>query len=153
MTEYQANSISEISKDDELEFQNHIYSSAVSDVVEITAFLDKNRVGYARLNKDKAGNVWTISEWFVSDCFQHKGYGRRILDAALTKMFEMFGEPFEIQYVWNGQNEYVFEWLKKNFTPISTCPIAIQKTQSDDDWSSHIYKLQKEKVLKYFELN
>lgn len=120
--------------------------------IEIDADVDGVRVGYSRLSVDKVANVWTISEWFVNGDYQNKGYGRTILFTALNELYSMYGMPFEIQYVWNGQNMYVYEWLSKYFKPVSECPIAIQKVASDDDWDSHIYKIDRDKVLQYFNI-
>lgn len=135
----------------ELCLKKHVSNNGRS--VEIDADVDGVRVGYSRLSVDKISNVWTISEWFVNSNYQNKGYGRTILFTALNELYTLYGLPFEIQYVWNGQNMYVYEWLKKYFKPISGCPIAIQKIASDDDWDSHIYKIDRDKVLKYFNIN
>lgn len=35
---------------------------------------------------------------------------------------------------------------------VCNCPIAVQKTQTGDDWDSHIYTLNKNKVLDYFKV-
>lgn len=121
--------------------------------IEIDADVNGIRVGYSRLSVDQTSNVWTISEWFVNSDYQNKGYGRTILFTALSELYNMYGLPFEIQYVWNGQNMYVYEWLSKYFRPISGCPIAIQKVASDDDWDSHIYKIDRDKVLSYFDIH
>lgn len=120
--------------------------------IEIDGIVEGERVGYSRLSIDKTSNVWTISEWFVNSNQQNKGYGRTILFTALSELYNMYGLPFEIQYVWNGQNMYVYEWLSKYFKPVSECPIAIQKIASDDDWDSHIYKIDRDKVLSYFNI-
>ena len=60
------------------------------------------------------------------------------------------GAPDTVEYIWNGANQYVFDWLEENFGALSKCPIAVQKYASDDDWKSHIYILNREKFLKYF---
>lgn len=120
--------------------------------VEIDAEVDGVRVGYSRLSVDKLANVWTISEWFVNGEYQNRGYGRTLMYTALSELYSMYGKPFEIQYVWNGQNMYVYDWLSRYFMPVSECPIAIQKVASDDDWDSHIYKIDRDKVLSYFNI-
>lgn len=58
-------------------------------------------------------------------------------------------ERYEKYLSWNGLNQYVYDWLEKNFDAVCNCPLAVQKTQSDDDWSSHIYTLDKDKVLEF----
>ena len=97
-------------------------------------------------------NVWTISEWFIDKTLQGKGIGRALLRSTLEYLYNVLGEPLKIEYIWNGQNEYVLEWLTRNFEPISKCPLSVQKTQTEDDWESHVYVLDKNKVLKYFRL-
>jgi len=136
---------------DELKMKKSITNNG--RCIEIDAEADGVRVGYSRLSVDRISNVWTISEWFVNSNYQNKGYGRTILFTALNELYAQYGLPFEIQYVWNGQNMYVYEWLKKYFRPVSECPIAVQKVASDDDWDSHIYKIDRDKVLSYFNIN
>jgi hypothetical protein len=60
-----------------------------------------------------------------------------------------FDIPNHIEYIWNGQNQYVYDWLVKNFDAVCECPIAVQKTQPGDDWDSHIYELDCNKVLSF----
>ena len=64
----------------------------------------------------------------------------------------MTSKPDKIEYIWNGANQYVYDWMTHHFDPISKCPIAVQKYASEDDWDSHVYILNVEKVLKYFEI-
>lgn len=42
-----------------------------------------------------------------------------------------------------------YDWLVKNFDAVCECPIAVQKTQPGDDWDSHIYELDCNKVLRF----
>ena len=67
-------------------------------------------------------------------------------------MKRIYGLPKEVDYVWNGSNDYVIEWLNKHFGAISKCPIAVQKNSFDDDWDSHVYVLNRVKFLNYFQL-
>lgn len=106
---------------------------------------------YISINKDE--QLWRISSWFTKSGFMNKGYGRETLKHALDYCMDKYGIPATIQYTWNGANPYVLEWLERHFDAVCTCPIAVQKTQPDDDWNSHIYELNKEKVLKYFDLS
>ena len=98
-------------------------------------------------------NVWTISAWYTLKDFLHQGYGSITLKNTVQEMYTRFGTPAKIEYVWNGANDYVYNWLSKNFGAISKCPIAVQKYANDDDWDSHIYTLNLEKFLNYFDLN
>lgn len=93
---------------------------------------------------------WTISSWFTENKFKYQGIGKRTMGRLFTYCIIKYGIPTNVEYIWNGKNEYVLEWLERNFDAICTCPIAVQKTQADDDWSSHIYVLNTHKILKYF---
>lgn len=99
-----------------------------------------------------SNSTWTISSWYTDKKHLNKGIGTKTLKHLLKYLYKVFGTPKCVEYIWNGANEYVYEWMENNFGAISKCPIAVQKTQSDDDWSSHIYCLNVEKVIKYFEL-
>lgn len=79
----------------------------------------------------------------------YRTIGTDILKHGLQNMAQIFGLPDHIEYIWNGLNQYVYDWLEKNFDAVCNCPLAVQKTQSDDDWSSHIYTLDKDKVLEF----
>ena len=95
-------------------------------------------------------NTWTITAWFTNNEYKNQGYGTAVLRALTNYLNNLFGKPESVEYVWNGDNEYVYDWLTNNFDPISKCPIAVQKTANDDDWDSHIYYLNTEKFLNYF---
>lgn len=102
------------------------------------------------LTKDK--DEWTIFKWSTQDKFQHAGYGRFAMQELLKYCVNIYGMPKSIKYIWNGQNNYVGEWLVKHFDAICCCPLSILKNNCDDDWESHIYMLDKEKVLEYFDI-
>ena len=116
-------------------------------------------VTYAKYNGEAIGHCsisansnkdWMISEWFVDDNFQKQGIGRELFKRSCECLVENFGYPDKIEYIWNGTNQYVFDWLQKNFAPVSMCPISVQKYSSDDDWLSHVYALDKDTFLEYF---
>lgn len=96
------------------------------------------------------GKTWTISSWYTDNKYLNKGIGSKTLKYLLRYLYEKFGVPDCVEYIWNGTNDYVYEWMKSHFGAISKCPIAVQKTQCEDDWDSHIYYLNVEKVLDYF---
>ena len=98
------------------------------------------------------GNTWTISSWYTSKNYKHQGIGKKTLQTALVKVYSITSKPDKIEYIWNGANQYVYDWMIHHFDPISKCPIAVQKYASEDDWDSHVYILNVEKVLKYFEI-
>lgn len=113
-------------------------------------FIDK--VCVSRCVIDVVDNIWTISSWYTTKGYGNKGYGTKTMQYLLKYIFAINGAPNRIEYIWNGSNLYVFDWLDSNFGAISKCPIAIQKTQSDDDWDSHIYYLNTNKFMRYFNL-
>lgn len=102
------------------------------------------------ISVNKISGTWNITLWHTREGFKHKGYGKRAMQEALWYCKKSYGMPSHIQYTWNGANEYVLTWLEQNFNAVCTCPIAVQKNESADDWSSHIYELDRDKVFLYF---
>lgn len=98
----------------------------------------------------ETGKQWTISSWFVKEEYQRIGIGKNALQYVLNYLYRQFGLPKQICYIWNGANQFVYNWMEKHFEPKCCCPLAVQKTQSEDDWLSHIYELDVKKVLQYF---
>lgn len=90
----------------------------------------------------------SISSWFTCEKYMNNGAGKATLKEAILYVIDLYGRPSKIEYAWNGENEYVGEWLQK-FDAECNCPIAVQKTQADDDWDSHVYDLNVEKFLVY----
>ena len=120
------------------------------DHVECEALLESQRVCFCKVNIDTAGHTWTIASWFTNENLQGQGIGKQTLARVLSKLYGITGTPKEIEYIWNGTNDYVLEWMERHFDAKCSCPIAVQKKQADDDWESHIYKLNVAKVLDYF---
>ena len=112
--------------------------------------IEGKQVGECSINVN--GKTWTIASWFVKDEYQNRGYGRKMLKACMVEILKSNPYPNRIEYVWNGENYYVFNWLESNFAPVSMCPLSVRKYANDDDWESHIYLLDVDKVLEYFEL-
>lgn len=112
---------------------------------------DGDTIGHCSISVDKSNN-WMISEWFVDSGFQKQGIGRELFKQNCAHLVENFGYPNKIEYIWNGTNQYVFDWLQENFAPVSMCPISVQKYSSGDDWLSHVYSLDKDAFLKYFDV-
>ena len=94
--------------------------------------------------------TWTISSWYTAKDKKNNGYGKHVLRTAMQHAYGKTDCPDKIEYIWNGANQYVYDWMEKHFEPISRCPLAVQKYTSCDDWESHIYILNVEKVLEYF---
>ncbi len=104
------------------------------------------------ISVDAKEGKWEITSWFTRDGFKKKGLGKDAMYNVLHFCKSQYGVPSVIQYVWNGANTYVMDWLEKNFDAVCTCPIVVLKTQPGDSPDAHIYELNKDKVLKYFGL-
>ena len=101
---------------------------------------------------DDTHTVWSITVWRTHPAFHQKGYGKFALRATIMLLLATYGVPEKIEYIWNGANAYVLDWMKRHFDPVSKLPIAVQKYEAADDWDAHIYILNKQKVLRYFNL-
>lgn len=121
-------------------------------IVECKAFLDYEEICFCKVNTDSDEESWTISSWFTNENMQGKGIGKKTLANVLLALYLKNGTPKKIQYIWNGTNKYVLEWMERHFDAECSCPVAVLKLQADDDWESHIYNLDVDKVLKYFEI-
>lgn len=113
---------------------------------------DEEEISMCEIDVDETTRSWNIIYWFTYKGLGNRGFGKMVLGEALRRCMEKYGSPASIRYTWNGANAYVLEWIERHFDAVCTCPIAVQKTQAEDDWDSHIYELDKEKVLKYFEI-
>lgn len=122
----------------------------LNEIHKCIATLDSIQVCKCQINANV--NTWTISAWYTDKNYLNQGIGTKTLTYLLKFLYDKLGMPKNIEYIWNGANEYVYEWIEKNFDAVSNCPIAVQKTQCEDDWNSHIYNLNVEKVIKYFKL-
>ena len=129
--------------------ENDIFTT-ISFVEEDTDHTDK--LCECKIDVSPETKTWTISSWYTTDGHKHHGYGKLTLQECLDSISEVYGVPDRVEYIWNGANQYVFDWLEENFGAISKCPIAVQKYATDDDWESHIYILNREKFLDYFHL-
>lgn len=94
---------------------------------------------------------WVISAWYTEDGYKHRGYGKEVLTKTLRRLAKKHVLR-KIEYVWNGKNDYVYDWLKTHFNATCNCPLTILKNESADNWESHIYTLDSSKVIEYFEL-
>ena len=117
------------------------------------AYLDDIKVCECKIDVNKRSNTWTISSWYTTEEYKHRGYGTLTLQECLSKIREVYGAPAKVEYIWNGANAYVLEWLNEHFGAVSKCPIAVQKYNSEDDWESHIYTLNTQKFTEYFKLD
>lgn len=133
-------------KDDNILFDVRTFE----DCVKCDAFIENESVCFCKVNIGTENHTWEIVSWFTNENFQGQGIGKQTLARVLSKLYGITGTPKEIEYIWNGTNDYVLEWMERHFDAKCSCPIAVQKKQADDDWESHIYKLNVAKVLDYF---
>lgn len=112
-----------------------------------TLFVNDEKVCDLKITLDE--NEWSIVAWYTSKDHLHKGYGFTTMQHAVRTLYKN-SVPQTIKYIWNGANEYVMDWLKRHFTPVSMLPLAVQKYSEADDWESHIYVIDKDKFLEYF---
>lgn len=118
--------------------------------MRFTNILIENNKEVSKCVIEVNNDTWQISAWYTkTDCLK-QGFGKKCMRELIHHIYLKTGMPQYIEYIWNGQNEYVHEWMQHNFNPISKCPLAVQKYQADDDWESHIYKLNVDSFLKYF---
>lgn len=126
--------------------------STLKEYVQCEALLENKRVCFCKVNFDTECHTWTIVSWFTNENLQGQGIGKKTLAKALSEMYRTAGIPKEIKYIWNGTNEYVLKWMERHFDAKCSCLMEIQKKQADDDWESHIYNLNVDKTLYYFEI-
>ncbi len=115
-------------------------------------YIDGNNACECKICINPEKTIWSISSWHTNNRYMHQGYGSQTLKHTLQRMYDDLHEPEQIRYIWNGANQYVMDWLEQNFTPVSLLPIATQKKDDIDDWDAHIYILDKQKVLTYFNI-
>lgn len=104
-----------------------------------------------RISVEPVTGAWTISSWFTREGYKHRGYGKTVLKECVDSIAARHPAPQSIRYIWNGQNEYVLKWLVDRFNAECTCPVAVQKYTANDDWESHMYKLDAAKFMNYIE--
>ncbi len=109
----------------------------------------KDTYGKCKIDIDKDG-TWTISSWHVKEEYQNAGHGKRLLAETVMELLSQGYEPTKIRYIWDGQNKYVYKWLKQ-FKAKSMVNLNVVKYSPDDDWESHIYDLDMELFLRYCE--
>lgn len=127
--------------------------SAISNTyLQASAHLNNASICNAKISTNDDHNEWTITAWYTNEAFKNQGIGKKTLGTLIETLFQIYGQPKKIDYIWNGQNEYVYEWMARHFDAVCNCPLVVQKMQAEDDWLSHIYTLNVSKVLDYFGL-
>lgn len=113
-------------------------------------YIDGISVSKCCINRNS--NTWEISAWYTREGYMHQGFGKKTMKYTIDTMVKLFGIPEAVNYIWNGKNSYVYEWITKNFDAVCECPLSVQKYANDDDWSSHIYNLDKDKFFSFFQV-
>lgn len=128
-----------------------IFITKLNDNLYTTqAFVGGKKVCESKISAD-AENVWTISAWYTVKDQHKRGYGKKTLLENLRVMRELLGRPTGVRYVWNGANQYVMDWLNKNFQPTTLLPIAELKYQEEDCWEAHVYELNTDNVMRFID--
>lgn len=131
---------------------NFTFFTPAGEALMKSVLLDEDRI-IGRCTVSASQGIWTISAWYVDEEYQNRGLGRKLLFNTCENLEKKVGEPMEIQYNWNGTNDYVFNWLSENFSPLSMCPMSVLKYEDiypEDIPSGHLYKLKKEQFVKYW---
>lgn len=120
------------------------YASTVN-TYEAKAIIDGKQICWCSVSMHD--DTWRITSWYTEPQYAHQGYGTMTLSYCIKQMLAERSIPKQIEYVWNGQNQYVMDWLKEHFDPVCKLPLAVQKYSDADDWDAHIYRLNIDKVL------
>lgn len=127
--------------------------SVVSNTyIHANTYIDNVRVCRAKISTNDNYDEWTITAWYTDKEYQKKGIGKYTLKKLLQALYKIYGEPQKINYIWNGQNDYVLDWMTKHFDATNGYPTPILKYSPEDVWLSHIYTLDVKKVMEYFEV-
>ena len=104
--------------------------------IKCSAVYNDIEICECELYTDKEYTFWTIHYWHVNDGYGKNGIGTKTMRELISHTYNTHGIPEKIEYVWNGENSYVFDWIYKNFDAVCLCPITVQKTHPEDDWMS-----------------
>lgn len=133
----------------------------VKYITGVCSYCKSKRVAYAVINDNCTigrctitvkKNQLTISEWYVSDWFSNRGIGRELLTFLIKYSIGDVGDLKEVLYIWNGANEYVYDWLVRNFNAEVNLSIQEQKNSYDDTKDGHFYKLDIDMFKDYFDI-
>lgn len=125
------------------------------------SYCKSKRFGYAVINNNcyigrctitVKRHQLTVSEWYVNDWFKHKGIGKEMLRHLIQKYIGDVGTLKEVLYIWNGDNDYVYDWLVRNFNAEVDLTIEEQKNYYDDTKSGHFYRLDVNMFKEYFHI-
>lgn len=134
-----------------MQINYNLYTKIDNAIWCVASSQEVEEICICKVYMDNKHKVWTISSWYTKEEYKNKGIGKKTLAKIINHLYVVYGKPEKIEYVWNGTNEYVYDWMVKHFDAVCKCPIWVQKTQTEDDWESHVYVLDVDKVLEYFE--
>lgn len=120
--------------------------------VSVESYIGTTLVCKASASVDMFEYSVNIRSWFTQDGYKNHGYGRETMRRLLLHVKYLLSRIDIATYTWNGTNEYVLNFIQNRLGAVCICPIAIQKKCPDDDWSSHIYNLDINKVVEYFRI-
>ncbi|MCQ2522054.1 MAG: hypothetical protein MJ105_06710 [Lachnospiraceae bacterium] len=120
-----------------------------NEVFKCTYSIGETLVCKCMINLDTKED-WQVTGWYTNEEYKNQGIGKLTMQKLLSHLYAKFGKPQNILYIWNGVNRYVYDWIKANFDAYCRCPISVQKYQSEDDWDSHMYILDVDKLFAYF---
>lgn len=63
-------------------------------------------------------SCWEITSWFTDSQYKNMGIGKHTMKELIDYLYSLLGEPSDIQYIWNGSNQYVYDWIKNNFNAV-----------------------------------
>ena len=119
--------------------------------VDVMLIQNKLDIGHCKIDYDSDSLI--ITEWYINSEYRHRGLGRLLLDKTLKIVIQNLGYlPAKIEYIWNGKNEYVLDWLTKNFNAKDIGDLNQKKYSPADTWENHRYTLNRENFVKYFNL-
>lgn len=95
---------------------------------------------------------WSIVEWFVDGFYKHQGIGKHLMKLLMEDLIKDTGKPKEITYTWNGENEYVRDWLERNFDAECEEDVNASKYKAEYSKDAHLFKLNVDMVFEYFGL-
>ena len=116
----------------------------------VTLRMDNTKICTCKVTMEN--RTMSIVSWYTEKQYMHQGYGIKVLKHAVTMLYQEHGKPEKIKYIWNGANSYVMDWMNRHFAPVSMLPLAVQKYSDADDWEAHIYNLDVDKFLQYFDI-
>lgn len=67
------------------------------------------------LSVDADIKLWSILNWETIKGKRKQGYGKLAMWAAALNVYQRFGIPSNVLYLWDGNNYYIRHWIDRNF--------------------------------------